>query len=103
MTGGSFFAPHHYGRLMISVTIDEGYQHSLKSSRTWFTITSTQWKSLPALRRLFLSKKYEWGDAINFDGENSSLCATSSPQCRAHWISEYHFDVIWVLMHPGHS
>jgi maltooligosyltrehalose trehalohydrolase len=94
--GVSLFAPfHHYGtpddlRRMIDAAHEHGlgiildvvYNHLgpdgnylSKYSRDYFSRTDT-----------------EWGDAINFDGENSIPVRAFFLANAAHWISEYHFD-----------
>ncbi len=40
----------------------------------------------------FSDKKTDWGNAINFDGENSKPVRDFFSANVAHWIDEYHFD-----------
>src|SRR5205085_8240663 len=42
----------------------------------------------------YISKRYEneWGEAINFDGENSGPVREFFAANAAYWISEFHFD-----------
>ena len=49
---------------------------------------------LPAFAPPLISKKHatEWGDAINYDGEDSGPVRDFMASNAAYWISEYHFD-----------
>ncbi|MBE7366516.1 malto-oligosyltrehalose trehalohydrolase [Ramlibacter pallidus] len=49
---------------------------------------------LPRFSPWYLSRKYvnEWGDAINFDGENSAPVREFFTCNAAYWIDEFHFD-----------
>ncbi|MBI2511131.1 MAG: malto-oligosyltrehalose trehalohydrolase [Opitutae bacterium] len=49
---------------------------------------------LAQFSRDFVSRKYanEWGDALNFDGENAAGVREFFVTNAAYWIGEYHFD-----------
>lgn len=49
---------------------------------------------LPRFSPWYLSERYtnEWGDAINFDGENSAPVREFFACNAAYWIAEFHFD-----------
>jgi maltooligosyltrehalose trehalohydrolase len=94
--GVQLFAPfHHYGqpdhlRRMIDaahghglgVILDVVYNH-LGPDGNYLTKYSEDY---------FSRKHTEWGDAINFDGENSLPVRHFFLANATHWISEYHFD-----------
>ncbi len=94
--GVSLFAPfHHYGmpddlRRMIDaahqhclgMVLDVVYNH-LGPEGNYLTKYSHDY---------FSSKNTEWGNAINFDGENSVPVREFFLANAAHWITEYHFD-----------
>jgi maltooligosyltrehalose trehalohydrolase len=94
--GVSLFAPfHHYGapddlRRMIDaahqqqlgVILDVVYNH-LGPDGNYLTKYSEEY---------FSKKETEWGNGINFDGENSLPVRQFFLSNAAHWISEYHFD-----------
>lgn len=94
--GVSLFAPfHHYGapddlRRMIDaahqqqlgVILDVVYNH-LGPDGNYLTKYSEDY---------FSKKETEWGNGINFDGDDSFPVRQFFLSNAAHWISEYHFD-----------
>ncbi len=94
--GVSLFAPfHHYGtpddlRTMIDaahqhglgIILDVVYNH-LGPEGNYLTKYSKDY---------FSSENTEWGNAINFDGENSLPVRDFYLANVAHWIGVYHFD-----------
>jgi maltooligosyltrehalose trehalohydrolase len=94
--GVSLFAPfHHYGRPDdLRRMIDAAHQHGLG------VILDVVYNHLGPdgnyltkySKAYFSSKDTEWGDGINFDGENSGPVRDFFLANAAHWITEYHFD-----------
>ena len=94
--GVDLFAPfHHYGkpddlRKMIEATHQNGlgiildvvYNH-IGPSGNYLSEYSNYY---------FSKKNTEWGNAINFDGENSLPVREFFLANVAHWIADYHFD-----------
>jgi maltooligosyltrehalose trehalohydrolase len=94
--GVSLFAPfHHYGtpddlrRLVdaahqqgLGIILDVVYNH-LGPDGNYLAKYSADY---------FSGKDTEWGEGINFDGENSVPVRDFFLANAAHWISEYHFD-----------
>lgn len=94
--GVDLFAPyHHYGRpddlrhmietahaTGLNVILDVVYNH-VGPDGNYLSRFSPYY---------FSSRATEWGDAINFDGENSLPVRELFIQNAEHWIRNYHFD-----------
>jgi maltooligosyltrehalose trehalohydrolase len=94
--GVSLFAPfHHYGTPDdLRRMIDAAHQHRLGVILdVVYNHLGPEGNYLSKYSRdYFSSKDTEWGNAINFDGENSVPVRAFFLANAAHWISEYHFD-----------
>jgi len=94
--GVQLFAPfHHYGRPDdLRRMIDEAHQHGLGVILdVVYNHLGPDGNYLSKYSEDYFSRKNtEWGDAINFDGENSLPVRHFFIANAKHWISEYHFD-----------
>jgi maltooligosyltrehalose trehalohydrolase len=94
--GVQLFAPfHNYGRPDdLRRMIDEAHQHGLGIILdVVYNHLGPDGNYLTKYSEDYFSRKNtEWGDAINFDGENSLPVRQFFIANAKHWISEYHFD-----------
>jgi maltooligosyltrehalose trehalohydrolase len=94
--GVSLFAPfHHYGRPDdLRRMIDAAHQNGLGVILdVVYNHLGPEGNYLAKYSRDYFSRENtEWGNAINFDGEQSEAVREFFLANATHWISEYHFD-----------
>ena len=94
--GVSLFAPfHHYGTSQdLRHMIDAAHQHGLGIILdVVYNHLGPDGNYLGKYSRDYFSRETtDWGNGINFDGENSLPVRQFFLANAAHWISEYHFD-----------